>query len=66
MNGRLVRKTLSFSKPIRLLEAPSSWADALSHVARPLKTRDLQVETNPSHSSFDLVSLIIFGLSRSF
>jgi hypothetical protein len=38
MNGRLVRKTLSFSKELRLLEAASCWEDALYNFTRPVKT----------------------------
>ena len=38
MNGRLVRKTLSFSKELRLLEAASGWEDALYKFTRPVKT----------------------------
>lgn len=47
MNGRLVRKTLSFSKELRLLQAASTLEDALYNFTRPLKT--LRVElANPS------------------
>ena len=47
MNGRLVRKTLSFSKELRLLTAASALEDALYNFTRPLKT--LRVElANPS------------------
>ena len=47
MNGRLVRKTLSFSKELHLLEASSALEDALYNFTRPVKT--LRVElTNPS------------------
>ena len=47
MNGRLVRKTLSFSKELRLLEAASALEDALYNFTRPVKT--LRVELgNPS------------------
>ena len=38
MNGRLVRKTLSFSKELRLLQAASTLEDALYNFTRPLKT----------------------------
>ena len=38
MNGRLVRKTLSFSKELRLLKAASALEDALYNFTRPLKT----------------------------
>ena len=42
MNGRLVRKTLSFSKELRLLKAASTLEDALYNFTRPVKT--LRVE----------------------
>ena len=47
MNGRLVRKTHSFSKELHLLEASSALEDALYNFTRPVKT--LRVELpNPS------------------
>src|SRR5882762_7262980 len=47
MNGRLVRKTLSFSKELRFLEASSILEDAIYNFTRPVKT--LRVELpNPS------------------
>lgn len=47
MNGRLVRKTLSFSKELGLLEAASCWEDALYNFTRPLKTLRLDVGPDP-------------------
>ncbi len=44
MNGRLVRKTLSYSKQLELLEAACAWEDWLYNLTRPLKT--LRVEVN--------------------
>jgi hypothetical protein len=35
MNGRLVRKTLSFSKQVRLLTASCAWEDAVYNLVRP-------------------------------
>ncbi len=52
MNGRLVRKTLSFSKQTRLLEAASSWEDALYNFTRPLRTLRLQRGPDPNHPAF--------------
>jgi hypothetical protein len=47
MNGRLVRKTLSFSKELRFLKASSTLEDAIYNFTRPVKT--LRVELpNPS------------------
>ena len=42
MNGRLVRKTLSFSKELRFLKAATALEDALYNFTRPVKT--LRVE----------------------
>ena len=42
MNGRLVRKTLFFSKELRLLQAATALEDALYNFTRPVKT--LRVE----------------------
>jgi hypothetical protein len=49
MNGRLVRKTLSFSKELCLLEAASCWEDALYNFTRSLKTLRLQLGPDPTH-----------------
>ncbi len=47
MNGRLVRKTLSFSKEIRFLKAASALEDGLYNFTREVRT--LRVElVNPS------------------
>jgi hypothetical protein len=43
MNGRLVRKTLSFSKKVDMLEAASTWEDAVYNMTRPVKTLALEV-----------------------
>ena len=45
MNGRLVRKTLSFSKELRFLKAASALEDALYNFTRPLKSLRVEVET---------------------
>ena len=44
MNGRLVRKTLSYSKQVDMLEAACAWEDWVYNLIRPVKT--LQVEIN--------------------
>lgn len=44
MNGRLVRKTLSYSKQVEMLEAASAWEDWVYNLTRPVKT--LRVEIN--------------------
>lgn len=47
MNGRLVRKTLSFSKELRLLQAATALEDALYNFTRPVKTLRVEV-ANPT------------------
>lgn len=44
MNGRLVRKTLSYSKEVEMLDAASAWEDWVYNLTRPVKT--LRVEVN--------------------
>lgn len=43
MNGRLVRKTLSYSKQLELLEAACAWEDWIYNLTRPLKTLRVEV-----------------------
>jgi hypothetical protein len=42
-NGRLVRKTLAFSKDVEMYRASAAWEDLVYNLARPLKS--LRVET---------------------
>jgi len=44
MNGRLVRKTLSFSKELVMLDAACAWEDWVYNLTRPVKT--LRIEVN--------------------
>ncbi len=44
MNGRLVRKTLSYSKQLDMLAAACAWEDWVYNLTRPVKT--LQVAVN--------------------
>ena len=44
MNGRLVRKTLSFSKELRFLEAACALEDALYNFTRPVRTLHVELE----------------------
>lgn len=43
MNGRLVRKTLSFSKELEMLKASSVWEDAAYNLTRQVKTLRLEI-----------------------
>lgn len=42
-NGRLVRKTLAFSKLVEMYDASATWEDLTYNLARPLKTLRLEV-----------------------
>ncbi|MGB9890196.1 MAG: hypothetical protein ACP5ME_15245 [Anaerolineae bacterium] len=44
MNGRLVRKTLSFSKKDEMLRAACAWEDIVYNLTRPLKTLRQEVK----------------------
>ena len=46
-NGRLVRKTLAFSKRLEMYRASAIWEDLVYNLARPLKT--LRLEVNDPH-----------------
>jgi hypothetical protein len=48
MNGRLVRKTLSFSKELRFLKASTALEDALYNFTRPLKTLRVEIQNSSS------------------
>jgi len=43
MNGRLVRKTLGFSKRVEMLRAASVWEDMVYNLARHVKTLRLEI-----------------------
>ena len=45
MNGRLVRKTLSYSKQLDALTASCAWEDWVYNLTRPLKTLAIRVQT---------------------
>lgn len=51
MNGRLVRKTLSFSKEVELLKAASIWEDVAYNLTRPVKT--LRIEASKKGQRFE-------------
>ena len=46
-NGRLVRKTLAFSKDVGVYRASAAWEDLVYNLARPLKTLRLEVFGDP-------------------
>ena len=46
-NGRLVRKTLAFSKKVSMYRASAAWEDLVYNLARPLKTLRVEVFGDP-------------------
>lgn len=46
MNGRLVRKTLGYSKRVEMLRAACAWEDAVYNLARPVKTLRQEINTS--------------------
>lgn len=44
MNGRLVRKTLSFSKQVEMFKASSVWEDMVYNFSRPVRTLHQEVD----------------------
>jgi len=46
-NGRLVRKSLPFSKDVGMYRASAAWEDLVYNLARPLKTLRVQVFRDP-------------------
>ena len=54
MNGRLVRKTLSFSKELEMLKVSCAWEDWVYNLTRPVKT--LRVEVNDGRCRWRLRS----------
>jgi len=49
MNGRLVRKSLSYSKRLRFLRAACSWEDWVYNMTRPVKTLRVKQVTGSGH-----------------
>src|SRR5919112_6541390 len=43
MNGRLVRKTLGYSKELKMLKASSIWEDAVYNLGRALKSLRIEI-----------------------
>jgi len=46
-NGRLVRKTLAFSKDVNVYRASAAWEDLVYNLARPLKTLRVELFGDP-------------------
>ena len=46
-NGRLVRKTLGFSKELRMYRASAAWEDLVYNFARPVETLRVKILDDP-------------------
>jgi hypothetical protein len=46
-NGRLVRKTLAFSKDVGMYRASAAWEDLVHNLARPLKSLRVEIFGDP-------------------
>ena len=46
MNGRMVRKTLSFSKDSEMLEASCAWRDGVYNLTRAVKSLRIEINNN--------------------
>ena len=46
-NGRLTRRTLAFSKELRMYRASAAWEDIVYNFVRPLKTLRLEIFNDP-------------------
>jgi hypothetical protein len=47
-NSRLVRKTLAYSKSLKMHQAAAAWEDTIYNLVRPLKTLRLEVRSDPT------------------
>ena len=62
-NGRLVRKTLGFSKEVAMYKASATWEDLVYNLARPLKTLRLEVFDDPPRRWLPRTPAMVAGLT---
>jgi len=62
-NGRLVRKTLGFSKDVTMYKASAAWEDFVYNLARPLKTLRLEIFDDPSRRWLPRTPAMVAGLT---
>ena len=62
-NGRLVRKTLGFSKEVAMYKAAAAWEDLAYNLARPLKTLRLEIFDDPSRRWRPRTPAMVAGLT---
>ena len=63
-NGRLVRRTLGFSKDLTMYRASAAWEDAIYNLARPLKTLRLEVHDVPGRRWLPHTPAMAAGLTN--
>jgi hypothetical protein len=62
-NGRLVRKTLGFSKEMEMYKASAIWEDLVYNLARPHKTLRVEVANDPIRRSLPRTSFMAANLT---
>jgi hypothetical protein len=62
-NGRLVRKTLAFSKDLAMDKASAAWEDLVYNLARPFKTLRLEVFGDPTRRWQPRTPAMVAGLT---
>ena len=62
-NGRLVRKTLAFSKEVAMYKASAAWEDLVYNLARPLKTLRLELFGDPLRRWLPRTPAMVAGLT---
>jgi hypothetical protein len=62
-NGRLVRKTLGFSKDLDMHRASAIWEDAIYNLIRPLKTLRVRVQEDASRRWLPRTPAMASGLT---
>ena len=61
-NGRLVRKTLAFSKKLTMLRYSAAWEDLVYNVAKPLKTLRKTATDDPTRKWIPQTPAMAAGL----
>ena len=62
-NGRLVRKTLAFSKTLAMYRASAAWEDLIYNLARPLKTLRVEAFDDPKRRWMQRTPAMAAGLT---
>lgn len=62
-NGRLVRKTLGYSKVLAMHRAAAAWEDIVYNLARPLKTLRFEITDDPPRRWLSRTPAMAAGLT---